>query len=638
MNKTLQGTDGVRGYIEKKPFSAGKLGQRNPLKIFLEKNILIPEFFELYAYGFCQYLLQEKLAKKRDYIMVGKDTRDTDFRYTQACLDGIQKAGMSLRFLDIVPTPAIAFYLVKRGRSGALMLTASHNPDNQNGIKIFLPPNAMKMLPEQEAKFSQILQELPYPILNSSYSKKLFSKPKKSLKNKAIRQFVRNLCKQMKKNKKFSNTILMVDCANGAVTETVEKVFKIFKFHKTTFFNTQGRINHNCGVAELEGRREILARDVFAGGIFSHHQLLVKMFAEATSNIKIDKGELFLTGFIFDGDGDRFMRAEYDPYAKKIQLLTGDNLAIHFLYSLGKKEKTVNFYNTVESDLQIKIFAESQGWRQTILPVGDRWLLQKANEMESSFQLGYEDSGHFIFPTYIKLRKGGKNLSNTTFFKRDQLFFTGNAILAALKSLPSIFSTCGNTPSKEFFQKLQNQYSIGILKNLAVYEVDKKMLYNTEFTLSLDHFVSKQFHKLKLTSLNIAKESFSNQPDLHYWTVRKGQSTQAAIFVRNSGTEDKTSLYLRGDKKWEEKLFVLLEEIQLFLIRSLKRKNTVQYKLGLDYLKAVMKNDLNTIEKLEQQEEAAFTIQRIQNKEKLVFRKQKKWMLNPVARKWLKSL
>ena len=65
MNKTLQGTDGVRGYIEKKPFSAGKLGQRNPLKIFLEKNILIPEFFELYAYGFCQYLLQEKLAAKK---------------------------------------------------------------------------------------------------------------------------------------------------------------------------------------------------------------------------------------------------------------------------------------------------------------------------------------------------------------------------------------------------------------------------------------------------------------------------------------------------------------------------------------------------------------------------------------------
>ena len=97
-------------------------------------------------------------------------------------------------------------------------------------------------------------------------------------------------------------------------------------------------------------------------------------------------------------------------------------------------------------------------------------------------------------------------------FKRDQLFFTGNSILAALKSLSSIFSTCGNTPTKEFFQKLQTQYSTGILKNLAVYEVDKEMLHNTEFALSLDHFVVKQFQKLKLTSLNIKKETFSHQP------------------------------------------------------------------------------------------------------------------------------
>ncbi len=573
MVKILQGTDGVRGYIERVPLSAGEIGKRDPIKIFLEKNILIPEFFELYAYGFCKYLLKEKLARYGDFIMVGRDTRDTDFYYTQACLNGIQKAGMSLRFLDIVPTPALAFYLVKRGRSGALMLTASHNPDNQNGIKIFLPQKAMKMLPEQEAKFSQLLQELPYPLPDLPHRKKLFSKPQKSLKDKAIRQFTRNLCKQMKKDKIFSKTILMVDCANGAVTETVEKVFKFFKFHKIVFLNTKGRINHHCGVTDLEGRKEILVNDINVGGVFANHQLFIKMFAEAENNIKVDKGELFLTGFIFDGDGDRFMRAEYDTYAKKIQILTGDSLAIHFLCDLEKKGKTVNFYNTIESDLQIKIFAENQGWRQTISPIGDRWLLQKANEMGDAFQLGYEDSGHFIFPTYIKIRKGGENTSKVTIFKRKRLFFTGNGILTALKSLPSIFSTCGNTPTKEFFQKLQNQYPIGILKNLAIYEVNKKMLHNKEFSLSLHHFVIKQFQKLNLASLKIKKENFANQPDLHYWTIQQQESTQAAVFIRNSGTEDKTSLYLRGHKKWEEKLSILLEEIQLFLIHSLKVKN-----------------------------------------------------------------
>ena len=211
MNKTLQGTDGVRGYIEQKPLSAGRLGQRDPLKIFLEKNILIPEFFELYAYGFCKYLLQEKLAKEKDYVMVGRDTRDADFRYTQACLDGIQKAGMSLRFLDVVPTPALAFYLMKRSRSGALMLTASHNPDNQNGIKIFLPPKAMKMLPEQEAKFSRLLTEISYPLPDLP-KKKLLSKPHKNLKIKAIRQFSRHLLKQIKNEKENLKTILMLDC------------------------------------------------------------------------------------------------------------------------------------------------------------------------------------------------------------------------------------------------------------------------------------------------------------------------------------------------------------------------------------------------------------------------------------------
>ena len=429
----------------------------------------------------------------------------------------------------------------------------------------------------------------------------------------------------------------MLDCANGAVSETVQKVFKSFQFHKIVFLNTEGRINHHCGVAELEGRREILVSDTAAGGIFANNQLFLKMFAEAQSNIQVDKGELFLTGFIFDGDGDRFMRAEYDPYAKKIQLLTGDTLAIHFLRSLEKTGKKVNFYNTVESDLQIKIFAESQGWNQTILPVGDRWLLQKANEMGSDFQLGYEDSGHFIFPARIKLRRM-KNIHKWDLFKRDQLFFTGNSILAALKSLSSIFSTCGNTPTKEFFQKLQTQYSTGILKNLAVYEVDKEMLHNTEFALSLDHFVVKQFQKLKLTSLNIKKETFSHQPDLHYWTIQQEKFTQAAVFIRNSGTEDKTSLYLRGNKKWEGKLFVLLEEIQLFLIQSLKRKNSLSYQFSLDYLKAVMNNDFKTIEKLKKQKKADIIFQRIRNKEKLVFNKHKRLLVTPIARKWLKSL
>ena len=86
---------------------------------------------------------------------------------------------------------------------------------------------------------------------------------------------------------------------------------------------------------------------------------------------------------------------------------------------------------------------------------------------------------------------------------------------------------------------------------------------------------------------------------MHYWTIQQQKSTKAAIFIRNSGTEDKTSLYLRGHKKWEDKLYFLLEEIHLFLIQSLKVKNTPNYKISLNYLKMVLKNDFKAIETLE---------------------------------------
>ena len=149
-------------------------------------------------------------------------------------------------------------------------------------------------------------------------------------------------------------------------------------------------------LAELEGR-SVLVSDTAAGGIFANNQLFLKMFAEAQSNIQVDKGELFLTGFIFDGDGDRFMRAEYDPYAKKIQLLTGDTLAIHFLRSLEKTGKKVNFYNTVESDLQIKIFAERKGWNQTIF-IKDRWFCKKRMRWEVIFSWVMRIQDILFFP------------------------------------------------------------------------------------------------------------------------------------------------------------------------------------------------------------------------------------------------
>ncbi len=561
MKQILQGTDGIRGYIEVKSIKT----KRDPVKIFEEQNILIPEFFELYAYAFCIFLKKNKLAKEGDYIMIGKDTRDSSLRYTTALLNGIVKAGMKLRFLNIVPSPLVSFYLVKRNRSGALMITASHNPHNQNGIKLFLPPYGAKLLPIQEQELTTLLYNTPYPIKENINAVNY-----KDLNTKAIKKYSRHILKNIS-TKKFPKTILMVDCANGAVSQTLKHLIKQIKFKKVNLLNTQGTINDHCGITELAGIKTIASKDMLINDNLNKNRILNSMFREGKNNPQVICGELFLSGFVFDGDGDRFMRLEYNHLEEKIYCLSGDTLAIHFLNALNSKNKHIQFYHTIESDLQIKIYAEQMGWKHDIIPIGDRWLLKKAIETKKNFSLGYEASGHFIFPTKIKIRSGKIGSKNYIISKKD-IFFTGDGILASLKSLESIFKNCGKKPDKQFFQKLTSQYLDGIFQDLAIYNVDKFVLLNKNFIKKLTDFMEKTTKNLLDTSFSLEKKQITHSPDLQYWFLKKEEKIKGAIFVRNSGTEDKVSLYLRGEKEFETKFTELLKKLNFFLIPYLQKK------------------------------------------------------------------
>lgn len=621
MKKILQGTDGIRGYIEEQKTT------NEPVKIFEKHNILTVEFCELYSYTFCKYLVKQNLAKNGDYIMIANDSRDKTFRYTQAIIDGVLKANMRIRFLGTVPTPAVTFYLVRRGRSGAIMLTASHNPDSQNGIKLFLPPTAIKLLPKQEIELTEMLYNFKYPLKEKIKSNKI-----KNLNNKVIRKFTKHILKQTKK-RNFDNIILMVDCANGSVTESVKNIFKYFKFSKIEFLNTEGRINHNCGVAELEGIREILLEDIEEGVSFAENKFIRAMFKEAKNNQEIQNGNLFLSGFVFDGDGDRFLRAEYDCYAKKIHLLTGDQLAIYFLKDLQEKKDSITFYNTLESDLQIKIYAEEQKWEHKTTLIGDKWLLKKALEKPKKVDLCYENSGHFIFNTKITVRRG-KDLPKLNILNRKRFFFTGNGILAGLKSLISISNTCGKKPTKKFYELLENQYPKGILQNLAIYCVNKELLENQDFIKKLDQFVTNKFKNLSKNGYKMEKKLYPEALDHHYWEIKKQGIIQTAIFVRNSGTEDKTSLYLRGKQEAEKIFYPIFEELQAFLLVNLKVKNCHNYRFSTKYLTAIHKGEVNKLNKIEIDKSI---VRQLQNKEKLIVVKNKVIKLNPAAKLWIKN-
>ena len=559
MKKILQGTDGIRGYVEKKILK----DRKNPIAIFEEKNILIPEFFEIYGYAFCIYLQKSKLAKKGDYVMVGRDTRDTNFTYTKALLDGVLKAGMKLRFLDIVPTPLTVFYLVKRNRSGAIMITASHNPANQNGIKLFLPPNGKKLLPTEEQELTKIIYETPYPLpeLGKTY-------PYKNLNKKAIRKYTSHILNNIN-TKKYPKTILLVDCANGAVAKTLEYFFQRVKFQKVNLLNTKGKINNGCGITQLVNWRVITLEDIKKNQNLARNKIINSMFEEGKNNEKVASGDCFLSGFVFDGDGDRFMRLEYDCFYKKIYLLTGDILAFELLSALSKKNKKIYFFHTIESDLKMKIQAEKQGWQQKILAVGDKWLLSQALKQKKKFSLGYEESGHFIFPTKIKIRSEKIGIKKY-FVPHNDIFFTGDGILAAMKSLEAIYQNHGKTPSKNFFHKLTTHYIMGIFKNITIYGTDKSMLLKREFGEKLSNFMQKNTKEILGNDFQLIKKEIPHCPDLNYWFLKKDGKTQGSIFIRNSGTEQKTSLYLRGEKKFEKEFLKIFEKFHLFLIPYLK--------------------------------------------------------------------
>ena len=130
-NFRLQGTDGIRSDAR----LATPDEKKEPLKTFLEQKIITPEFMELYTYAWVMSIVSKKPKVKNPAIVLGWDPRDVDKKFSEAVIKGIRKAGANAISLGIVPTPLIPIYLLYCQAQGGIMITASHNPKDQNGIK-----------------------------------------------------------------------------------------------------------------------------------------------------------------------------------------------------------------------------------------------------------------------------------------------------------------------------------------------------------------------------------------------------------------------------------------------------------------------------------------------------------------------
>lgn len=625
----IQGTDGIRGRI----CEDGHFGDLNPVEFFLQNGFLTPSFFECYTYSYAELLIESGSVNTGDTIIVGWDPRDLKGTFNYSAMNGIRKAGLNVFSVGVLPTPAIPLYMIAKDAGGSVMLTASHNPSDQNGIKLFHGMTELKFLPDDDRRLTQQLK------LNMGLDFKTIEL-KGKLEDHQTRakelfiDFNLDPANSWLENQSFDDTILIIDVSKGAVASVVDEIFSQFPFKETIITNRVGNINESCGVADLEGREIIEKSEVVPkGSKFFKYQTLQVMFDKAQENSSIQKGETKLTGLVFDGDGDRCYSLDYNFVDDCLLVSSGDILGVHQATHLIKNKIGGDrwFINTVESDLNTSVSAERMGYKSLVTGVGDKWillkavldnirsnlepasettmpLLEKLNLLEKTenisgieisklwkvglvalntleindrlkFSVGIEESGHCITPGNIMTHYGLIR------------YFAGSGIKSGINSLVALNGIQKNISRKKQLDYLSEPFPPGVKQTYYVYYVDKsKIQPGSDFRKSMEAYFMNSIEKLLPKDFSCEIVRFSEEPEMLYGKITKYNELFGAVFIRNSGTEDKSALYLRGSKEIETFLCQIGDRLHLFLLKGLKNKKSEFEAFEIELLNNIYQN------------------------------------------------
>ena len=332
----LFGTDGIRGIANEYPMTAEmalNIG-RATAHLFKKKG---------------------HVAK----IIVGKDTRISGYMFESALVSGICSMGVNAIMVGVMPTPGIAFLTSSMRADAGIVISASHNPLQDNGIKIF-SSEGFKLPDEKELAIEDFI------FANSSHK----HKPLPGDLGKVYRlddargRYTVFLKHTFPKEFTLEGTKIVLDCANGATYRIAPDTFFELGAEVTTLFDHPDgvNINVNCGSQYPDK----LAEEV------------VKRKAEV--------------GFAFDGDGDRLIAVD-----EKGAVLTGDQI-LAVCASTMKKEGTLAnnlVVRTVMSNIGLSVAFEKLGIDSVITKVGDRYVLEEM--LNRGAIIGGEDSGHLLF-------------------------------------------------------------------------------------------------------------------------------------------------------------------------------------------------------------------------------------------------
>lgn len=305
--------------------------------------------------------------KKRPRVMIGMDTRISSNMLCSAITAGLCSVGADVMHLGVLPTPAVAFLVKKYEYDAAVMITASHNPCEYNGIKIF-QADGYKLPDELEEKIEAIILDgvtVP-PIKIGADVGRIRTSEMPAF------DYTRHLMSTVE-GVDFSGSRVALDCANGAASVTAPDLFTELGIdsHIKSSIPNGININRECGSTSLKGL-----------------QNLVKEY-------KCD------VGFAFDGDADRMLAVDENG-----DIVDGDKIIAICAKDMKSRGVLDNdtAVVTVMSNMGFFEFCKNNGIRVETTKVGDRYVLEKMKE--NNYKIGGEQSGHVIFFDYASTGDG----------------------------------------------------------------------------------------------------------------------------------------------------------------------------------------------------------------------------------------
>ncbi|MBQ5310482.1 MAG: phosphoglucosamine mutase [Oscillospiraceae bacterium] len=305
---------------------------------------------------------------KRAKVLIGKDTRISSDIMEAALTAGLLSVGADVSALGVVPTPAVAYLVGELGADAGIMISASHNSMEFNGIKLFAG-SGYKLSDDVEEEIEALVLDTPEELIKMQKSGADVGRL--SSRTYAADLYVKHVLSTGESE--ITGLTIAVDCANGSASATAEKLFAGLgsKVYLLSCEPDGVNINDNCGSTHLEQ--------------------LIAFVRERKCDL----------GIAFDGDADRCLAVDSDG-----NIVDGDKLIA--IFSKDMKERGIlkddTAVVTVLTNLGFTFFADDNGIKVNTTKVGDRYIIEQM--LANGYNMGGEQSGHIIFHDFATTGDG----------------------------------------------------------------------------------------------------------------------------------------------------------------------------------------------------------------------------------------